>query len=81
MPVSSPLVVAMAKSDLVPKYDLSSIRMIACGGAPLGKEVAKSFSVRFPQVDIVQVFQTVCINNIGDATFSQFTIEPPGIKL
>ncbi|KAL9999546.1 putative AMP-dependent synthetase/ligase, AMP-binding, AMP-binding enzyme domain, ANL [Helianthus debilis subsp. tardiflorus] len=56
MPVSPPLVVAMAKSDLVPKYDLRSIRMIACGGAPLGKEVAKSFSVRFPQVDIVQGF-------------------------
>lgn len=55
MPVSPPLVVAMAKSDLVPKYDLSSLLLIGCGGAPLGKEVAKSFSARFPNVDVVQV--------------------------
>ncbi|CAH1423213.1 unnamed protein product [Lactuca virosa] len=54
MPVSPPLVVAMAKSDLVPKYDLSSLLLIGCGGAPLGKEVAKSFSARFPNVDVVQ---------------------------
>ncbi|KAI3499540.1 hypothetical protein L1887_35343 [Cichorium endivia] len=54
MPVSPPLVVAMAKSDLVPKYDLSSLRLIGCGGAPLGKEVAKSFAARFPDVEIVQ---------------------------
>ncbi|XP_076901956.1 4-coumarate--CoA ligase-like 9 [Bidens hawaiensis] len=54
MPVSPPLVVSMAKSDLVPKYDLSSLMVIGCGGAPLGKEVAKSFTTRFPHVDIVR---------------------------
>ncbi|KAL8230548.1 hypothetical protein R6Q57_000326 [Mikania cordata] len=54
MPVSPPLVVAMAKSDLVPKYDLSALRLIGCGGAPLGREVAKSFAARFPDVLIVQ---------------------------
>ncbi|XP_071733938.1 4-coumarate--CoA ligase-like 9 [Rutidosis leptorrhynchoides] len=54
MPVSPPLVVAMAKSELVLKYDLSSLSLIGCGGAPLGKEVAKSFAARFPDVDIVQ---------------------------
>lgn len=56
MPVSPPLVVAMAKSDLVPKYDLSSLLLIGSGGAPLGKEVAKSFTARFPHVEIVQGF-------------------------
>uniref|UniRef100_A0A251U148 Putative AMP-dependent synthetase and ligase family protein n=1 Tax=Helianthus annuus TaxID=4232 RepID=A0A251U148_HELAN len=54
MPVSPPLVVAMAKSDVVLKYDMSSLLLIGCGGAPLGKEVAKSFAVRFPHVEIVQ---------------------------
>ncbi|XP_076896233.1 4-coumarate--CoA ligase-like 9 [Bidens hawaiensis] len=54
MPVSPPLVLAMAKSDLVPKYDLSSLLIIGCGGAPLGKEVASSFTARFPNVEIVQ---------------------------
>ncbi|XP_059304098.1 4-coumarate--CoA ligase-like 9 [Lycium ferocissimum] len=54
MPVSPPLVVAMAKSDLALKYDLSSLKLLACGGAPLGKEVAERFKSRFPNVEIVQ---------------------------
>ncbi|PWA41836.1 AMP-dependent synthetase and ligase family protein [Artemisia annua] len=54
MPVSPPLVVAMAKSEVVMRYDLSSLRLIGCGGAPLGKEVAERFKARFPDVEIVQ---------------------------
>lgn len=54
MPVSPPLVVAMVKSELAGKYDLSSLQMLGCGGAPLGKEVAERFVARFPGVDIVQ---------------------------
>lgn len=54
MPVSPPLVVAMAKSDLTFKYDLSSVKLLACGGAPLGKEVAERFRSRFPDVEILQ---------------------------
>lgn len=55
MPVSPPLVVAMIKSDLTSKYDLSSLQLLSCGGAALGKEVAHKFSVKFPDVYIVQV--------------------------
>ncbi|KAK6920549.1 AMP-binding enzyme, C-terminal domain [Dillenia turbinata] len=54
MPVSPPLVVGLAKSDVVEKYDLSSLRVLGCGGAPLGKEVSEKFKSRFPNVDIVQ---------------------------
>ncbi|KAL3512574.1 hypothetical protein ACH5RR_025291 [Cinchona calisaya] len=54
MPVSPPLVVALAKSDLVSKYDLSSLRLLGCGGAPLGKEVSERFNARFPHVEITQ---------------------------
>ncbi|PNX71577.1 4-coumarate-CoA ligase 9-like protein, partial [Trifolium pratense] len=54
MPVSPPLVTAFAKSELVKKYDLSSIRLLGSGGAPLGKEVAESFKTKFPNVEIVQ---------------------------
>lgn len=54
MPVSPPLVVAMAKSELTEKYDLSSLETLGCGGAPLGKEVAERFKARFPNVEIVQ---------------------------
>lgn len=55
IPVSPPLVVAMAKSDEVARYDLSSLRLVACGGAPLGREVAERFTARFPNIEIVQV--------------------------
>ncbi|KAJ7945729.1 4-coumarate:CoA ligase-like protein [Quillaja saponaria] len=54
MPVSPPLIVALAKSELVHKYDLSSLQFLGCGGAPLGKEVAESFSAKYPKVEIVQ---------------------------
>ncbi|KAG8388075.1 hypothetical protein BUALT_Bualt02G0087400 [Buddleja alternifolia] len=54
IPVTPPLVVAMAKSDLVANYDLSSLQKLACGGAPLGKEMAQLFTHQFPHVDIFQ---------------------------
>jgi len=55
MPVSPPLVVALVKSELVNKYDLSSLRIIGCGGAPLGEHVADDFKAKFPNVEISQV--------------------------
>jgi 4-coumarate--CoA ligase len=55
MPVSPPLVVAFAKSELVEKYDISSLQVLGCGGAPLGKEVAERFAARFANIGIVQV--------------------------
>nr|DAD34301.1 TPA_asm: hypothetical protein HUJ06_004941 [Nelumbo nucifera] len=54
MPVSPPLMLAFAKSDVVKKYDLSSLQLLGCGGAPLGKEVADKFLARFPNVEITQ---------------------------
>ncbi|CAH9135858.1 unnamed protein product [Cuscuta epithymum] len=54
LPASPPLVVAMAKSDLVKKYDLSSLKLIASGGAPLGREIAERFKARFPHVNVIQ---------------------------
>lgn len=59
MPVSPPLVVAMVKSDLVEKYDLSSLQLLGCGGAALGKDVAEKFAARFPNAVIVQVLLCV----------------------
>ncbi|KAJ4712536.1 4-coumarate:CoA ligase-like protein [Melia azedarach] len=54
MPVSPPLIVAFIKSELTKKYDLSSLEVLGCGGAPLGKEVAEQFKEKFPDVDIMQ---------------------------
>ncbi|KAM1322371.1 hypothetical protein ACFXTH_015206 [Malus domestica] len=54
MPVSPPLIVALAKSELAQKYDLSSLRRLGCGGAPLSKEVVDRFCERFTGVEIGQ---------------------------
>ncbi|KAH9776685.1 4-coumarate--CoA ligase-like 9 [Citrus sinensis] len=54
MPVSPPLVVALTKSELTKKYDLSSLQYLSCGGAPLGKEVTDKFKEKFPSVEIIQ---------------------------
>ncbi|KAL5814992.1 hypothetical protein ACOSQ3_025791 [Xanthoceras sorbifolium] len=54
MPVSPPLIVAFVKSELTKKYDLSSLQMLGCGGAPLGKDVADKFKEKFPDVEITQ---------------------------
>ncbi|KAE8670336.1 4-coumarate--CoA ligase-like 9 [Hibiscus syriacus] len=54
MPVSPPLVVALTKSDLTKKYDLSSLTKLGCGGAPLGKEVTELFKEKFPTVELNQ---------------------------
>ncbi|KAK9120018.1 hypothetical protein Scep_018111 [Stephania cephalantha] len=48
MPVSPPIVVAMAKAEAVERYDLSSLREMLCGGAPLGKDASERFKARFP---------------------------------
>ncbi|KAJ0972364.1 hypothetical protein J5N97_020323 [Dioscorea zingiberensis] len=55
IPVSPPLVLALAKSDLVSKFDLSSLRRVGSGGAHLGRELAELFTARFPSVAIYQV--------------------------
>ncbi|KAK3439790.1 hypothetical protein EUGRSUZ_B00139 [Eucalyptus grandis] len=54
MPVSPPLIVAFVKSEIAGKYDLSSLQVLGCGGAPLGKEVADRFKEKFPHVEIIQ---------------------------
>ncbi|KAM1419387.1 hypothetical protein FF2_022427 [Malus domestica] len=50
MPVSPPLIVALAKSELAQKYDLSSLRLLVCGGAPLSKEVVDRFRTISPAI-------------------------------
>lgn len=55
IPVSPPIIVALVKSELTKTYDLTSLRILRCGGSPLGKEVAEKFKEKFPHVEILQV--------------------------
>ncbi|KAJ3674354.1 hypothetical protein LUZ60_004970 [Juncus effusus] len=54
VPAAPPLIVALAKSPDVLKFDLSSLQAIGVGGAPLGRELAERFAKRFPNVELVQ---------------------------
>ncbi|PQQ17355.1 4-coumarate--CoA ligase-like 9 [Prunus yedoensis var. nudiflora] len=60
MPVSPPLIVSLGKSELAQKYDLSSLRRICCGGAPLGKEVAGEIQLRIQSFCFVYVGRRWC---------------------
>ncbi|VAH82641.1 unnamed protein product [Triticum turgidum subsp. durum] len=54
LPAAPPVLVAMIKSEEARRHDLSSLLVIAVGGAPLGREVAERFAAVFPSVQIVQ---------------------------
>jgi OPC-8:0 CoA ligase-1 len=64
LPIVPPILLAMTKTDIAKKYDLSSLHTVICGGAPISKESAQEFVSRFPSVSLLQV---TCF-----ALFSQF---------
>lgn len=47
--VVPPLVLALAKNPALEKYDLSSIRIVLSGAAPLGKDLVDALRARVPQ--------------------------------
>ncbi|XP_019185554.1 PREDICTED: 4-coumarate--CoA ligase-like 9 isoform X3 [Ipomoea nil] len=54
--VAPPVIVGMIKERAKKEdgLDLSSLRMVLCGGAPLGKEAIKAFTEKFPNTQCVQ---------------------------
>ncbi|CAL9221722.1 unnamed protein product [Arabidopsis halleri] len=52
--VVPPIVLAIAKSPETEKYDLSSVRMVKSGAAPLGKELEDAISAKFPNAKLGQ---------------------------
>ncbi|XP_010511392.1 PREDICTED: 4-coumarate--CoA ligase 3 isoform X2 [Camelina sativa] len=49
-----PLVIALAKNPAVNSYDLSSVRLVLSGAAPLGKDLQDSLRRRLPQAILGQ---------------------------
>lgn len=49
-----PVVLALAKQSLVKKYDLSSLKQIGSGAAPLGKELMQECARNFPWAMVIQ---------------------------
>jgi 4-coumarate--CoA ligase len=54
-PFVPPIVLAIAKNPIVKNYDLSSIKMVMSGAAPLGKELEDAFRARLPNAVLGQV--------------------------
>ncbi|XP_058780161.1 probable CoA ligase CCL7 [Vicia villosa] len=52
--VVPPIVLALAKHSLVDKYDLSCLKYIGSGAAPLGKELMQECAKRFPRAIVSQ---------------------------
>ncbi|CAL5210417.1 unnamed protein product [Lathyrus oleraceus] len=53
-PVVPPIVLAISKSPELDSYDLSSIRVLKSGGAPLGKELEDTVRAKFPKAKLGQ---------------------------
>jgi len=53
--VVPPILLGLAKQSVVGNYDLSSLRRIGSGAAPLGKDLMEECGRRFPHVAICQV--------------------------
>ncbi|CAK8576187.1 unnamed protein product [Lathyrus sativus] len=52
--VVPPMVLALAKQSVVSKYDVSSLKCIGSGAAPLGKELMEECARRLPHVTVYQ---------------------------
>ncbi|XP_057456091.1 probable CoA ligase CCL7 [Lotus japonicus] len=52
--VVPPMVLALAKQSVVGKYDLSSLKYIGSGAAPLGKELMEECARKLPHVSVCQ---------------------------
>ena len=46
-----PLVVFLAKNPVVSDYDISSLRRVLCGAAPLGQDVTEACLERHPGIE------------------------------
>lgn len=56
-----PIVLALAKQSLVKKFDLSSLKLIGSGAAPLGKELIEACARNFPRAVVIQVNHLYCV--------------------
>lgn len=59
-----PVMIALAKHGSASRYDLSSLKFIICGAAPLGKDVMEAVAKDIPDAKIIQVFEHFQLCNL-----------------
>jgi len=69
LPVVPPIVVLLCKNSEVNRYDLTSLRLIMCGAAPLSAELINQLSARLPWVSIGQGYGMT--EAVGSVCFPQ----------
>ncbi|KEF61865.1 uncharacterized protein A1O9_03436 [Exophiala aquamarina CBS 119918] len=82
-----PIIIAMVKNpQLLKKFDLSSVRQIFTGAAPLGKETAEDLSAQYPQWQVRQGYgltetcTVVCSTTPADIWFGSSGCLIPGYE-
>ncbi|CAK9178346.1 unnamed protein product [Ilex paraguariensis] len=72
LPLVPPILVALVNNadHIKKKYNLSSLRSILSGGAPLGKELIEGFLGKYPTVAILQGYAMTESTGIGASTDS-----------
>lgn len=70
MVIAPPIVLALAKHPLVENYDLSSLRVVASGAAPLSREVEAAFEARLDcwvmqGYGLTEATATVCLGPLA----------------
>ncbi|KAH7281007.1 hypothetical protein KP509_36G025100 [Ceratopteris richardii] len=68
LPAVPPVIIALAKSPVVQKFDLSSLRNVGSGAGPLGKDVMEEFAKRFPNVEVPQGYGMTETTAVGAHT-------------
>ncbi|KAG0564053.1 hypothetical protein KC19_8G079400 [Ceratodon purpureus] len=67
-PLVPPILLLMIKQDVVQKFDMSSLRNIGCGAAPLGKEQLDQCAARFPNAKLLQGYGLTESSAVGSCT-------------
>ncbi|XP_077225828.1 putative CoA ligase CCL7 isoform X1 [Tasmannia lanceolata] len=86
--VVPPVMIALAKNSLIKKYDLSSLKRLGSGAAPLGKDVMEECAKNFPKAVVVQGYgltESCGITSLenkteGDQHFGSTGILVPGVE-
>jgi len=56
LPIVPPIVLALAKHPIVANFDISSVKLILSGAAPLGKAIESEVNARFPSIKVKQAY-------------------------
>lgn len=72
LPLVPPILVAMTQhaQAIRAKYDLSSLKSVLSGGAPVSREVIEGFAEKYPGVEILQGYGLTESTGIGASTDS-----------